>query len=509
MTAPATLARRSAREIEPWPEPVPLGPPEPPAFPADAFGEGWLADMVDAVMCSTETPRELPAAFGLAALAAACQGRYVIEPEPGYREPLSLWIVAALESGNRKTSVLQAMTRPLLAWESERAETIRPEIERVKSERATLEARIASKRTAAARITDTLEFNEAMRELAALEAALPEIPRPPRLWTQDTTPERLAALMAEHDERMAVLSDEGGIFDIIAGRYSNGVPNLDVYLQAHAGAPVRVDRQGRSTVFMDAPALSMGLSPQPHVIRALGDNGSFRGRGLLARFLFLLPSSPLGKRRLEARPVPADVADQYAAGLRRLIETAPATGDDGRPTAHVLRLEHGALLEWKAFQREVELGLADGGRFEHVRDWASKLPGAAARIAGLLHCAGHAFDDPARHEVNGETMGQALELAAVFAAHALVAFGMIGESDELRGAGKVLAWVERTQAEAFTARDVYQALKGTFHRMNQLNPAIDVLTERGFIRSVHDVAEGPGRPSRVYEVNPSIVKAWS
>lgn len=504
MIAPA-LARPAAPRLET----VPLGPPEPPSLPSDVFGEGWLRDIVDAVAAATETPRELPAAFALAALATACQGRFVIKPEPGYREPLCLWVLAALESGNRKTAVLQAMTRPLVEWEREQGETIRPEIIRVESERKTLEARVQSKRTAAARIKEPAEFSEAMREVAALEAELPVVPTAPRLWTQDATPERLAALLAEQDERMAVLSDEGGVFDIIGGRYSNGIPNLDVYLQAHAGAPVRVDRQGRPPVFLQSPALSMGLSPQPHVIRALADQAAFRGRGLLARFLYLLPPSPLGKRTLQTKPAPDWVVMAYAANLRRLLETPPSIGDDGRPRPHALHLNREAHSEWKAFARRVESGLADGGQFEHVRDWAGKLPGAAARLAGLLHCSEHTLDDPALHEVSGETMSRALELAALFSCHALMVFDLIGADESLQAARTVWRWVERTRADTFTARECFTALRGTFHRMNRLEPALDVLVERGYLRRVRDTERGQGRPRRMYQVNPSIVERWS
>jgi len=48
--------------------------------------------------------------------------------------------------------------------------------------------------------------------------------------------------MADNDEKMSVLSDEGGIFDILAGRYNGGIPNLDLFLQSHSGSSVRVDR---------------------------------------------------------------------------------------------------------------------------------------------------------------------------------------------------------------------------------------------------------------------------
>ena len=44
--------------------------------------------------------------------------------------------------------------------------------------------------------------------------------------------------MADNKGSMAVLSDEGGIFDIISGFYSEGRSNIDLFLQGHSGGGV-------------------------------------------------------------------------------------------------------------------------------------------------------------------------------------------------------------------------------------------------------------------------------
>ena len=42
---------------------------------------------------------------------------------------------------------------------------------------------------------------------------------------------------------------------------------------------------------------------------------------------------------------------------------------------------------WDDFYNDIEHDLRQGEPLEHLKDWGSKLPGAVARIAGLLHCA--------------------------------------------------------------------------------------------------------------------------
>src|SRR5262249_13374723 len=158
-------------------------------------------------------------------------------------------------------------------------------------------------------------------------------------------------LLAEHDEKMAILSDEGGIFDILGGRYSNGIPNIDLFLQAYSGTAYRVDRGSRPSIFLQRPALTLVLSPQPSVLRDLAAVPGFRGRGLLARPLYALPQSTLGFRSLHAHPIPESVRASYYKHITVLLRLLPQV--DGCP--YQVRFAQAAYDQWKDFQRHVEL----------------------------------------------------------------------------------------------------------------------------------------------------------
>ena len=54
------------------------------------------------------------------------------------------------------------------------------------------------------------------------------VPRIPRLVADDITPEAAVSPLAEQGRRLAIISAEGGIFDIIAGRYTWSLANMDV-----------------------------------------------------------------------------------------------------------------------------------------------------------------------------------------------------------------------------------------------------------------------------------------
>ncbi len=308
---------------------------------------------------------------------------------------------------------------------------------------------------------------------------------------------------------MSLISAEGGIFDIAGGRYSNDIPNLDLFLQGHAGDAVRVDRGSREPVYMDHPALTFGLSPQPGVLRGLADQPGFRARGLLARFLYFLPSSNLGYRSLDTAPVHATVRDDYHQLIFQLLDIEPEEDDHGDKIPYALTLSKEAYQEWSDFFMVVEHGLREGERFEYIRDWAGKLPGAAARLSGLLHCAKNPFQ-PWTTPVSLGTMTNALTLASCFADHAEIAFDLMGGDVSLEHARKVWRWVEKNRFETFTKRDCFQALKGTFKTTKDLESPLATLVERSYLQGeVLSSKSGKGRKSIQYTINPEIIKGWS
>jgi hypothetical protein len=487
-----------------WSNPISLETPILPEIPQGIMPE-WADDHIEAVAAATETPRELSAMMTLGTVSAATQNKFAVEVHPGYVEPVNVWCLPTGPSGERKTAVLMATTEPVRDWELAEFKRLKPDIAAAASKRKSLEAQIDSLRRKAAHGSKhaSVNFDNEIRRIADLEVALPEIPNAPRVWCQDITPEALGALMADHEETMACLSDEGGIFDILGGRYSNGIPNLDLFLQAHSGAPVRVDRRSRASVMLNHPTLTMVLSPQPSVLQGLAAKPGFRGRGLLARFLYALPVTRLGYREGKSTPVPSAIASEYSRHLRSLLEKKrPVDG------LCLIKLSSEAWREWHQFFLAVEHDLREGERFEHIRDWAGKLPGAAARIAGLIHCAKHALANPENQEIDVATMKSALELAAVLTHHALAAFDIMGADLIVKNARRVWAWIKREQKPSFTFRDCFRALQRTFSRAVDLEPAIAALVERSYIAQRPKEPGATGRPSRVFDVNPAITEHW-
>src|SRR5690242_6662934 len=112
----------------------------------------------------------------------------------------------------------------------------------------------------------------------------------------------------------------------MAGRYSrSGGPNLGVFLKAHTGDGIRVDRTGRPPEFIKRPTLTLGLAIQPDVLTGLATRPAFRGRGLIGRILFVVPESGIGRRSVDPPCMPPYIATDYAAMILGLLRLPTGT----------------------------------------------------------------------------------------------------------------------------------------------------------------------------------------
>jgi replicative DNA helicase len=502
MTEPARPLRavpavhEAADEL--WQPPEPLGGRHSlPAFPVDVL-PGWVGSYVDAVALETQTPPDLAGSIALAALSTAAGGRALVEVRGSWREPVNLFLLVAMAPGSRKSPVFSAMARPLLTVEKALAEQTKAAIAQANLERRLAQERAdkAARNAASAALDATPDAIEAATA-AAIEAESITIPVQPQLVADDETPEHLASIMAKQGGRIAVLSAEGGVVGMLAGRY-NDRTNLDVFLKGHAGDMLRVGRQGREAEHIDRPALTLGLAVQPAVLRELADIPGGRDKGLLARILYSWPEDLVGHREIDPPTAAPELAEIYTTNLEALTRSLAEWTDPA-----VLTLTPDANQLRYALQAATEPRLAAGGEWSHLRDWFSKWVGATARLAGLLHLAEHLRDGWHR-DVTADTWQRAETLARYYADHAVAVFAHIGTDETTQDARHLLAWIQKSRPDRFTVRDAHRANRGRFNKPGDLQPALDLLEEHNHIRRAPDLPrDGPGRkPSPAYYVHP-------
>jgi replicative DNA helicase len=494
-------AEARADEADGWDAPVPLSAvPALPAFPVNAYPP-WLAEEVTAIAEFTQTPADLPGTIVLSVLSAALGGHARVDIRPGWSEPVNLYTAVAMPSGSRKSPVHGTLTAPVLIAEGQLAAKARGTISEAVTQRSIAE-KVAARaaQDAAADPKDDGKLAEAMAAAALAEAIT--VPVVPRIVADDITPEAAATLMAEQGGRLAILSAEGGPFVTLAGRYSRE-PNLELFLKGWSGDILRVDRKGRPPEYIDHPALTLGLTVQPVVIKQIFHMPGFHGRGLLARVLYSMPVNMVGYRKIRTEPVPPGAASRYALNMEALVASFAEWTDP----AH-FQLAPGALELLTQAAEALEPRLRPGADLGHIVEWGSKLSGTTARIAGLLH-ATEQFQHAYQRPVSEETMARAIMIGDYFTSHALAVFDYMGADPAVEDARAVIEWIRRRGQAQFTRRDLHRGLHARFRKAEDCDPALQMLSGNGWIREIQAPRpEGRGRPpSAAFAVHPSLLRA--
>lgn len=513
---------------EPWGQIVHFSSPDLPPFPTDIFPD-WLHAFVESVAESTQTPPDLAGMLALSVLATCAQRWVMIKGNENWLEPVNVFTVTALPPASRKSAVFRAFVAPLLAYEQRLTHEARQRIAETAARKDIVEQRLEAAKREAAKATRGPDIDAAMEKVDDLthELANLVVPPAPRLIVDDVTPEALSTLLVEQGGRMAALSPEGDVFAIMAGRYTNGGPNFGVFLKAHAGDTLRVDRRSRSE-FVDWPALTLGITTQPDVVRGLAEKAGFRGQGLLGRFLYALPESLVGRRLIDPPVMAEEVRTTYHEHIATLLQwregilancantanqnqsanTAKESLIDDLANIYILKISTAGSILLHDFLAWLEPHLAPSAAFGAFADWAGKLAGAALRVAALLHVARVAssqYSHNSQNEIDAETLADALRFAHYAAAHARAAFSEMGADPAISGARRALQWIERRALREFTKRDLFEAIKGTVPKADDMEPILKTLCDHGYIRAIEQERIGPGRrPSQRYEVHPAV-----
>jgi hypothetical protein len=476
-----------------WDKPLPLSENKDtlPNFPVESFPEA-VSNYVKALAENTQTSIDMSAVIALGIL-AVCAGRhYRIEGNTNYYEPLNLYILLVAEPGERKSSIMQNITKFLFEYEQAENERLKPQINAYKQKKATLESTINNLRE---RLGKSKNDEQLLSVLKSKQAELDELHevKPLRLYADDCSSEALTTLLSENDGMMAVISAEGSIFDIIAGRYNSKI-NMDVWLKGHSGDEIRVDRKNRMTEYISNPRLTTVLAIQPSVLDEIMNNTSMAGRGLIARFLISIPVSRIGQRIFVSEAVAPEAIEGFRSVLLKILTSVPCD------KTQTLQLTKEAQSVIETYFNENEILLSD--KDCSMREWLAKNVGAVLRIAGILHLAS-GFDHNTL--VSFDTMRKAAAIGRYFCEHARYAYSMTDADKTIKKMEYVLGKLRRYQNPVVKRREVFRDCRGTYFKsVADLKPILDILEEYGYLHQQSISVERTNRPSEIIHISPYI-----
>jgi hypothetical protein len=470
-----------------WETPIPISSLNEPAplFPVEALPP-WMSAQAEQVAKELQVAVDLPATLALVALSIAYAGRYNVLVKNAWKESLNLYLVVALPPGAGKSPAFSQMIKPIRDYDMEQAEAAKLRVGHVTQTRRIIEK-------AMKKAEERGDVQEARLQLDMLENH-PEVVIP-RIIADDATPEALVDIMAKQGGRLALISAEGGPFELMTGRYSDKA-NLDVYLKAFSGDSIVVDRVGRGSTAVASPHLTIGLTVQPEVVRALSDHPQLAGRGLTARFMYSVPVDMVGRRDMSLDYTSDEaVAREYT----RRITNMMSNYGEGEQVSTSIEMDADARTLFIGLRQRLEEQRPTDGALKPLAEWTTKLESSVIRVAGLLALADR------KDSVDADAMRRALLIGDYWLAHAFIVHDLWGANETLRGANLVMDWMRQKETNEFSVRDLHRAMNRRFVNVDDTRPVLEILTERGWIRPLFDgplVLNKRGIESPRYSVHP-------
>lgn len=459
----------------PWQPPRPLSSePQFAPFPVDALPDP-VRNMVTGVADHLQVDPTLAATYALGTLSALAAPRLAVQ-NTAHRwvEPLNLYLMASLPPGERKSPAMRPFTNPLRQIERRMAAEHEEQIQ----------LKIHERRTSGDSLSgDPVKRNALEDDVAKLEE---ELQSPPQVTiAPDATSEAVVAQLAANGGCGAIIDSEGAIAATWAGRYTNGkAAGLEAFLQGYDGDRFRLSRVGRGNTTIERPILTVCCATQPTVVGAMSSNLALMERGLLDRFMWVFPKASAGTRDVtRVCPISEQVEYEWAALLDRISrieipEDALSTRD-----MPAMVLSPGAYRVFTAWHQGIEDQCGPKGRFGGaMRGWASKHPGRALRLAGVLHLAG---GEDNSSEVSEETMVNALKIASWCIDHAQRFFeGIVVNEDDAtpEQCQEVMDKLDKKEVTSITPRQLKTMIQARWATRERLSDAIDTLLEHGFLR---------------------------
>lgn len=445
-----------------------------------------LGDYLNAVCDFVQVDSAMIALPMLSVLSLCLQGKAIVSyPANAYTESINLYTLTVAPPGERKSGVYKALIRPVEEYQRRYNEVHRSAIEEYKSKRLFLERQ---KQNAMSGKNASLErVQELTRELCELQE-VHEL----RLTCSDTTPEALSAEMLKQGGCMAVMDDEGSVFDVISGMYSGGQGNINLFLKAYDGSPHTIFRRTSENITLESPYLTIGIMTQPQQFSQTMSNPQFSGRGLMQRFLFAFPNGRAGNQSYTSTNIPLNVQQAYDELITKLLRMPK------NDTPVKLTHDSESYSVFHNYHDMLQSKMQSGSIFENMKEYASKQLGKVLKIAGLLHLCEHSADKP----INGQTAMNAVNIGIWTENQALLAFDGGADEDEITKNARYIIKRLRSIECNVIALTRLKRLCRAISDNSSFTESVELLEDMHCIRIEH--IETGGRPAELYHINPFI-----
>jgi len=420
----------------------------------------WLGDYAEAVAIELQVPADAVSTLALGAISAAINGSAQSEVVEGWIEPVNMYTMALLASGEGKSPAFARLLDPVTKAAEEVHGVIKSDVRQQQARNRMHKKYLRSTETSLMKqVKDgDITLDDAIIRLAYEEQQLKTSARsttgPTLRILTDVTPAAVIDALEANDGRIIVASPEAEALLNFRGGSKEAV------LKGYDGERLTQARRTTGEITIERPIVTMMLAMQPTVLTSLGSD--MVNRGLMPRFMIAYPDTMVGHRAARPRLVPAGIIKAYTENIASIVEMFASNDIKTITWSPAARRRIG---QWRD---EIEPQMATDGLLAPISAWASKVRGGHfIRMASILTIA------DGRTEVTVQDADDAANILRLYTLHALRAFGEMGASsaDDLI---HLMALVAKLPSDTFSKRDI---MRRSNRFMSQPDRAADALSQ--------------------------------
>jgi hypothetical protein len=452
-----------------------------PAFPAAILPQ-VIRNAIFGLHSKIRAPISICAGSVFAAVNLAAQDHADIELPIGQISPLSCFFLTIAESGERKTSCDNEITKYIEQHEANLRKKYKEQYKFWKNSFEAWDKQRAQILTDKGKYPDW-KSKESELNLLGDE---PDAPLDPTVICSEPTYEGICKLMAIGQPSIGIFSPEGGQF-----LYGHSMKNENKLKTAAAlsdlwdGKPIKRIRSGElgnnsGVITIAGKRVCCHLMIQPNIATSFLGDEQLRDQGLLSRMLAVAPHSRIGTRFY--RNISEINIEAISMFGKRLLEILSLPYTDKNNHSNELKtrtvtFSTSAKELFFNFADSVEKRMIAGGEFEPIKGLANKLPEHASSIATTFAL----FDDIHTDILTEEYLNIGIALAEYYAKEAL-RFAVDGiEDPKILAAEKLLNWLHNNWTEEFVSLpDIYQNLNILSTKSKALE-IVNILEDHGWL----------------------------
>lgn len=324
----------------------------------------------------------------LSNVSLSCQGLANVARDDLLVRPISMCFITVTSSGERKTAADKVFSQGIKAWENQKAEALKPEHEKQKSEYLTWsvqrKAMLAMIKKYATKGAD-VSGSSGMYHTIVMEK--PDVPLLPKLKYEDIRIEALCENLATKWPPGSIFSDEASIFLSSPSMQTDNtkyVASLNRFLD---GEPIEIHRKTSQDILIKHRRFTLNLMMQPLLLQQMlkKQEGVNRHSGFLARVLLAYPESNIGNRVYKTPRKLTEPMKAFQHGLQACLEKTMPVDASGFKHIPTLTFEKSAKAQWIEYFNHIEKAIANPYGWKSVRDLASKASENIARLSALFH----------------------------------------------------------------------------------------------------------------------------